>query len=358
MSQTYDLRDRIEHLESLTGDGTELVTVTVPNGKSLGSIRERIAQEYASAENIKSDQTQDHVQQALKRVQRILRRYERTPETGFVVYAGVVDGDLISTVFDDLPTPVAESTYRCDDHFDLTPLVESITPNETFGLIVIERGGAAIGRLVGERIIPIRTFESQVMGKSRAGGQSAQRFERDRERQVHEFFQQVGAIATDAFTGDEGTVTGLVVGGTLATAKRFVSAGYLDHRLHNRLLGTYSVEYATVQGLDQLVEKADEQLLDAEQREGRERLDEFYSRLRDGELVAYGAEEVERATEFGAVESVLIASTVPRDQRGELETAVEQQGGDGYVIDSDTERGSRFVTAFSGVGALLRFPVK
>ena len=283
MSQTYDLRDQIDHLESLTGDGTELVTVTVPNGKSVGSIRERIAQEYASAENIKSDQTRDHVQQALKRVQRILRRYERTPETGLVVYAGVVDGDLISTVFDDLPTPVAESTYRCDDHFDLTRLIEAVTPNETFGLIVIERGGAAIGRLVGERIIPIRTFESQVMGKSRAGGQSAQRFERDRERQVHEFFQQVGDIATDAFTGDEGTVTGLVVGGTLATAKRFVSDGYLDHRLRNRLLGTYSVEYATVQGLDQLVEKADEQLLDAEQREGRKRLDEFYSRLRDGE---------------------------------------------------------------------------
>ncbi|EFW91148.1 peptide chain release factor 1 [Haladaptatus paucihalophilus DX253] len=358
MSQTYDLRDQIEHLESLTGDGTELVTVTVPNSKSLGSIRERIAQEYASAENIKSDQTRDHVQQALKRVQRILRRYETTPESGLVVYAGIVDGDLISTAFDDLPAPVTESTYRCDDHFDLTPLVEAVTPNETFGLIVIERGGAAIGRLVGERIIPIRTFESQVMGKSRAGGQSAQRFERDRERQVHEFFQQVGDIATEAFTGDEGTVTSLVVGGTLATAKRFVSDGYLDHRLRNRLLGTYSVEYATVQGLDQLVEKADKQLLDAEQREGRERLDEFYSRLRAGELVAYGTEEVERAIEFGAVESVLIASTVSRDHRGELETAVEQQGGDGYVIDSDTERGSQFVAAFSGVGALLRFPVK
>ena len=358
MSQTYDLRDQIEHLESLTGDGTEHVTVTVPNGKSLGSIRERTAQEYASAENIKSDQTQAHVQQALKRVQRILRRYERTPETGLVVYAGVVDGDLISTAFDDLPAPVMESTYRCDDHFDLAPLVEAVTPNETFGLIVIERGGAAIGRLIGERIIPIRTFESQVMGKFRAGGQSAQRFERDRERQVHEFFQQVGDIATDAFISDEDMVTGFVVGGTLATAKRFVSDGYLDHRLRNRLLGTYSVEYATVQGLDQLVEKADEQLLDAEQREGREQLDEFYSRLRDGELVAYGAEEVERATEFGAVESVLIASTVPRDQRGKLETAVEQQGGNGYMIDSDTERGSQFVTAFSGVGALLRFPVK
>ncbi|WP_458210987.1 hypothetical protein [Haladaptatus sp. NG-SE-30] len=85
MSHPYDLREQIDQLESLTGDSTELVTVTVPNGKSLGSIRERIAREYASAENIKSDQTRDHVQRALKRVQRILRRYERTPENGLVV---------------------------------------------------------------------------------------------------------------------------------------------------------------------------------------------------------------------------------------------------------------------------------
>ncbi|MFB9808119.1 hypothetical protein ACFFQF_24320 [Haladaptatus pallidirubidus] len=113
-----------------------------------------------------------------------------------------------------------------------------------------------------------------------------------------------------------------------------------------------------MQGLHQLVEKADEQLLDAEQREGRKRLDEFYSRLRDGDLVAYSIEEVEQAIRFGAVDTVLIASTVPRNQRKDLETSVEQQGGDDYVIASDTERGSQFVNAFSGVGALLRFPVK
>ncbi|MFB9807651.1 hypothetical protein ACFFQF_21615 [Haladaptatus pallidirubidus] len=75
-------------------------------------------------------------------------------------------------------------------------------------------------------------------------------------------------------------------------------------------------------------------------------------------MVAYGSDDVERVLEFGAVESVLIGSTVPRDQREKLEAAVEQQGGDGYVVASDTERGSQFVTAFSGVGALLRFPVK
>lgn len=358
MARAYDLRDRIDRLESLDGEGTELVTLAVPAGKSLGSVRERVAREQAAAENIESDRTRDRVQRALHRVQRILRRYETTPEDGLAVYAGVVDGELVSHAFDDLPVPVSESTYRCDDHFDLTPLAEVVSPSDTFGLLVVERGGAAVGRLVGGRVVPVRTLESRVMGKTRAGGQSARRFERERERQEHEFFREVGGIANEALVGDgDETVTGLAVGGTLATAKRFVANDYLDRRLEDRLLGTYAVEYANVQGLHRLVDRAAAQLLDTEQRAGREHLEEFHTRLRGGGPVAYGDDEVGRAIEFGAVDTVLVASTVPRDRRRELETAVSDQGGECYVIPSDTERGSRFADAFGGVGALLRFPV-
>lgn len=356
MSEAHDLRDKIEHLESLEGEGTELVTITVPSTKSISSIRERIAQEYAGAENIKSDQTRNRVQQALKRIQRILRRYQETPENGLVVYAGVVDEELTSDVFDDLPQPVTESTYCCDNQFDLTPIIDVVTPSETFGLIVIERGRAAIGRLVGERVIPIRSFESQVMGKSRAGGQSAQRFERERERQAHEFFQQVGSIANEALIGD-GMVTGLVIGGTLATARKFASGDYLDHRLKDRLLGTYSVEYGNTQGLHQLVDKAENQLLDAEQRQTRKQLEEFYSRLRAGDTVAYGKPEVEKAIEFGAVETALVSSSVSRDERDSLANEVSQQGGELFVVSTETERGAQFSDNFNGIGALLRFPI-
>jgi peptide chain release factor subunit 1 len=351
----YDLTDRIAHLDSLHGEGTELVTVSVPPEKSLRTVRERIADEYASAEHIRSKCTREHVQRALDRVQRTLRRYDGTPENGLVAYAGVVDGDLVSFVFDDLPGPVAESTYRCDDHFDTGPLEAVVAPEETFGLVVVERGGAAVGRLVGERVVPVWTGESRVMGKTRAGGQSAQRFARERERQTHEFFERVARVAADAFLGDD-PVAGLVVGGTLTTADRFVSEGHLDHRLRDRLLGTYSVEYATERGLATLVEQASEQLLDAQQRETRERLDRFYAGLREDGAVTYGERDVERAIEFGAVDTLLVASTVSRETRTRLGSAVEERGGETVVVAADTDTGSGFADTF-GVGALLRFPV-
>lgn len=357
MSQAYDLREQIDKLQSLEGEGTELVTITIPPDKSLQSIRERVQQEYAGAENIKSDQTQDRVQQALSRIRRIFRKYDETPNNGIAVYAGVINGELTSYVFDDLPERVSESTYRCDDHFELTALVDATTPNDTFGLVVIERGGAAVGRLVGDRTVLIRALESQVMGKTRAGGQSAQRFKRERERQKHEFFQKVASIANDGLmTGDE-AVTGVVVGGTLATVKEFVNGDYFDHRLQDRILGTYSVEYGNVQGLSQLVEKAESQILDAERQEEREVLDEFFKRLRDGDTVAYGSNEMEKAIEYGAVDTAILSTDVPRDRRRDIQTGVDQQGGHTCVVSTETERGAQFADAFDGVGALLRFSV-
>lgn len=357
MPEPDDIRDRIHELESLEGEGTELVTVSVPPDKSIGSVRDRIAREHASAGNIRTDRTRERVQRALERLQRTLRRYEETPDDGVVAYAGVVDGDLVSYVFDELPAPVSRSTYRCDDRFDPAPLLDAVSPRETHGLVVVERGRAAVGRLLGERVVPIQSFESQVMGKTRAGGQSARRFERERERQTHEFFGEVGRIADAAFLDGDDGVASLAIGGTLATAKQFATGGYLDPRLRDRVVGTYPVEYANVRGLHQLVERAADRLLDAERRETRERLDEFFSRLRDGETVAYGPANVEQALEFGAVETALVASSVPRTRREELERAASRQGGNLVVVSVDSERGSRFADAFDGVGALLRFAV-
>jgi len=356
-------RDRIRQLASKEGAGTELVSVTVPAGDSLAATRQRVAREHAGAENIQSKRTRTRVRRALQRIQRLLRPYEGTPDSGLAVYAGVVDGDLVSTVFDDLPEPLTEGIYCCDDRFDLDPVRAAVTPGDTFGLVAVERGRAAVGRLVGDRVVPYRAFESQVMGSSRAGGQSAKRFERERTRQAHEFFEEVAATAEAAFLGDttadseeNETVTGVVVGGSMGTAREFVDGDYLDHRLRERLLGTYGLEYATEQGLDALVDAAEDELLDAEQRAVREHVDEFFARLRGDDPVVYGLDEVLQAAEYGAVDSALVAATVEADTRDCIETAVVEQGGDVLVIPDDSNRGERFGETF-GVGALLRFPV-
>lgn len=355
MPHQYDVREQIPEIESITGNGTELVTLTVPPEKNITNTRMRIEREHAEAEHIKSDTTRRHVQQALQRIQRTLTQYDEIPVNGLIIYAGVIDGDLESYVFDKLPSPVHESTYRCDNHFHTDALADSITPEDAYALLVIERGGAAIGSVRGDRITTLHTLDSDVMGKTRAGGQSAQRFKRERERQKHEFFTRVAETVSTEFTAND-LPAGIVIGGTLGTAKEFVDGQYLNYRLQDRIVGTYPVAYGNEQGLEELVRKAREDVLDETRAAERDVLDAFFTRLRTADPVVYGEDAVTDAITYGAVETLIVASTVPSARREALSTRVENQGGNVIVTATETDHGARFADTFT-IGALLRFPI-
>jgi peptide chain release factor subunit 1 len=357
MMRNYELRDRIEAVQNAQGEGTELVTLSVPADKNLQSVRQRIEQEYAGAENIKSDQTRDRVQRALGRVRRVLRQYKQTPENGLVVYAGVIDGDMAEFVFDELPSSVTESRYECASEFVTDPIEHVIAPEHTYGLLIVERGGAALGELRGDRVVPIRVFQSQVMGKTRAGGQSAQRFARERERQKHEFFVRVGNAANDAF-GEPDLVDGILLGGTTITLSDFTDGDYIDYRLRERTLGTYSVDHASEQGLEDLVDRGKEAILDANRREARESLEQFYQQLGNGGSVTYGMDSVDQAIEYGAVDTLLISDTLSTEEIRPREERVEEMGGTALIVSADFDRGEQLRSVFGGTAALLRFPIE
>jgi peptide chain release factor subunit 1 len=355
--RNYELRDRIEAVRNAEGDGTELVTLSVPAEKNLQSVRQRIEGEYAGAENIKSDRTRDRVRRALGRVRRVLRRYRETPENGLVVYAGVIDDEMIEFVFDDLPAPVSESRYECASSFVTDPIEHVVAPSNRYGLLIVERGGAALGQVRGDRVVPIGVFESQVMGKTRAGGQSAQRFARERERQKHEFFAEVGEAAYNAFVEPD-LVDGLLLGGTTITLSDFTNGDHLDHRLTERTLGTYSIDHASEQGLCELVDRGTEAILDADRKEAREGLDRFYEALGNGGAVTYGAENVDEATEYGAVDTLLLSDSLPTGTIREREERVENMGGTVLIVSTDFDRGEQLRSVFGGNAALLRFPIE
>lgn len=381
-TQDYELRARIEELSNATADEDALVTIAIPPDRAVGEVLERVEEDHAEAEYLDSDETSKGVREVLGRVRHALHGYERTPENGLAVYAGVVDGDRVEYVFDDLPASIEEYRYERANAFDVEPLQGVTTPSSTYGLLVVERGGAALGRLEGDRVDPIEEFDSQVMGKTRAGGQSAQRFARERERQKHEFFESIadeagrafldapgGATADDAGTtpapGDDGDddpvgVDGLLLGGTEVTVDEFRDGEYLDHRLRDRIVGgAIPVEYASEQGLRQLAEKGRRRVDEAETRPAREAIDRFYDRLREDEdEVAYGEDAIETALSYDAVETALVSDELPAEEVRRLVESVSEEGGESVVVPTDIERGSQFHESFGGVAALLRFPVE
>ncbi|UPV74828.1 peptide chain release factor 1 [Halorussus limi] len=373
--EAYERHERIERVEQAEATENDLVTVAIPPDKSLGEALERVEEDRAEAEYIDTEGEDAAYLEALEAVRSILQHHETTPENGLVVYAGVVDGEVVEYVFDDLPSPVLEFVYERGNEFDAGLLDAAAEgPTKTFGLLVVERGGAALGLTENEDVRVVETFESDVMGKSKAGGQSAQRFERDRERQKEEFFETVADEAKRAFLGDHDDesasaatdVDGLLLGGTSVTVADFREGDHLDHRLEDRLVGDpVSVEYASEQGLRQLAEKASDRIEDAERREMRETLDRFFDALEagggssdDSDPVVYGRDSVAEALEYDAVETALVSADLPAEEVREIQDLTDAEGGDCVVVPTDFERGRRFGEAFDGEAAILRFPIE
>ncbi|GGL34515.1 peptide chain release factor 1 [Halarchaeum grantii] len=350
MRTSLSRAERIEAVEGASADGDRLVSVAVPHDAALGPTLERVEEAHAKAEYL-DGRASGPLKRALERAVRELHRVAETPEDGLVVYAGVVDGSLETYVFTDPPGRVDEGVFEHGNAFVTAPLERHGASRRTVGLVVVERGGAAVGRLDGDGVETLETFESAVPGKTRAGGQSADRFRRRREERTREFFASVGEAAGREFDDPDA----LALGGTHVTVEAFRDGDYLPDRLAERVTGTYAVEYAGERGLERLAAASGDA---GETHERAQRaLSEFFSRLPDGD-VTYGEERVGEALDYGAVERLLIAADVDAATRERYAERADEEGGDVVVVSERVEGGARFARAFGDVGALLRFPVE
>ena len=373
----YELKQLLEEIRELEGRGTELISLYIPPDQNIQSERDRIRQEYSEAGNIKSKQTRTNVQDALSRTEDVLTRYQQTPKDGLAVFVGRVDGEMREYVFDKLPGQVTEKRYQCDDHFNTDQLEALLAPDEQFGLIVVTRNDSAVGLLAGDRVEMVNDRESGVMGKTRAGGQSAQRFARRRQKQLESHFEKTANMANDAFIEDnELVVEAVVVGGTTGTARDFVDSGYLDYRVKEAIIGRYGVEYAELQGLKQLVGQAEDALRAYRQSEAQEYMDRFLKGLANGQQpVTYGPANVWKALQYGAVETLLLSDTITDETiaAGDFDTVqvespddrtvdafiqqAENTGASVEFVPDGFEAGQQLAGVFQGVAAILRYEV-
>lgn len=365
-SHTFD--DRVDEVSSASATGPSLVTFAVPPEQSIDAALERIEEEHASAEYIDADETSERATEALETVRRIVHDYDEIPANGLVIYAGVVDGETVEYVFDDLPSAVAAETFVRSNEFDLSPLDVTVD-EETYGLLVVEHGEATLGRFSGTDIDQIQTFEGDWREENPTEGALG-----DREQVHREFFERVAEKAAETFLGEEADelekseadpgesdidpVEGLFVGGSTVTATEFLEENYLDHRLQNRVVtDAFEVEDATQQGLEQLASEARDHLEKAERAAIEEHLDEFYAELGGGEEAVAGQEATEEALEYEAVATTLASESLPAEDLRTYEQQTVAQGGEFVVVPTDVERGEQF-EAETSIGAVLRFPIE
>jgi peptide chain release factor subunit 1 len=399
----------LEMLEGKEGRGTELITVYIPPGKQISEVMNDLRNEWGTAGNIKSKTTRKNVQDALTKSMERLKLFKRIPENGLVLFAGTIASDQLGvgdmeTYVIVPPEPIGIYYYRCEHRFMLEPLWELLRSEDAFGILVLDSKAATFAMLKGKRADIVKDISSGVPGKTRAGGQSARRYERIREMRLNEFFTRVGKHTTEIFL-DTPNLKGIIVGGPGPTKEDFLKGDYLHYELKDKILTTVDTGYTGREGVKEVVERSKDFLRNVRFYEERKIVQDFlYNVGHETGLSTYGEREVIQALRNNNVRTLLISEGVRRalvklqcrdcggretrivelDNLDDFESSLSDLsclkcGNGSYdvedkedlieslvkmaettdaeieVISAETEEGEMLLKSFGGLGAILKY---
>ena len=154
-----------------------------------------------------------------------IRRWLENFETGhgtttLTVLNGHVRGDAEDGSWFEASAPFDRSVAD--------PTVEALelaaAPPSDWGILLVRKGGFAIARLAGDQVVESKVGQRHVQGRTKAGGQSQQRFARRRDNQARAAYE----AAADHAARIVAAVPVLVVGGDRAASTAVLE----DQRLH------------------------------------------------------------------------------------------------------------------------------
>jgi len=403
------LKRSLDTLAKKEGRGTELVSLYIPPGRQISEVVAMLKQEYGTASNIKSDTTRKNVQDAIVKVMQRLKLFRKVPENGLVIFCGAIPqngpgSERIETYVITPPEPVQVYLYRCDSRFHIEHLQEFLKEKETYGIVVIDSSAATYATLRGRSLEITEEITSGVPGKFRAGGQSARRFERQREAKLQEYFKRIGEYANEIFLPIP-ELKGVIIGGPGPTKQDFQKGDYLHYMLKDKVIATIDTAYVGEQGVEEVVERAPEIMRRIRYIEEKKVMQEFlYEIGHDTGIATYGENDVRRSLEAGIVKTLLLSEglgvvrvtvkctacdytkqetmknhVVPefeqslvgkpcpkcaapalavaevKDLIDDMAESAEETGADVEVISVETEEGQMLKNSFGGIAAILRY---
>jgi peptide chain release factor subunit 1 len=412
--ELFRIKKTLGTLASKEGSHTELITLYVPPGKQISDALNLLREEYGTATNIKSNVTRKNVLDAITKAQQKLKLFKDPGEKGIVIFCGALpqEGGGPGTERMEAfvivpPDPIRIFLYRCDSRFHTEHLQELLREKETYGILLIDASNATIATLMGKRLDIVREMHSGVSGKTRAGGQSARRYERLRDMQLNEYFNRVAKHADEIFLPID-NLKGIIIGGPGPTKYDFEKGDHLNYMLKNKIIDTIDTAYVEEQGVKEVVEKAPEIMRKVRYIEEKQIMQKFlYEVGHDTGLITYGEGEVRKALQAGMVRTLIISESLDmrrvtikcsacgyqeqetvktpamqtfeqslvgkpcpnckapslgvvekQDVIDDLAQLAEMSNTDVEVISSESEDGQMLKNAFGGIAAILRFKMQ
>jgi peptide chain release factor subunit 1 len=314
------------------------------------------------------------VQEAIRSIQSKIKRYRSVPAQGLVVFCG----GKISVVFEP-PKPMCRSMYWCDDKFHTEYLREQLENHETFGFVIIDGDGASLHTLSGTQKRCLWSVNVNLPKKHGRGGQSKQRFERQREEKRDWYVKIIAKRCVKEFidqTTNKPKIVGLILAGNADFKTVLSKCSTLDPRLKNVIIRVADIQYGGSRGFEEAIRASSDALSDLEHLKEKKTISDFFARLANDLPTCYGLDDTRFALESGAVETLILWDALPA-----LKTPENWHGGnlnaDGseplldwllehyseygcalQLVSDQSDEASQFVHGFGGIGGTLRYRVQ
>mmetsp|Transcript_37525 Transcript_37525/g.86617 ORF Transcript_37525/g.86617 Transcript_37525/m.86617 type:complete len:439 (+) Transcript_37525:68-1384(+) len=409
--EQFKVRRLIRMLDAARGNGTSAITLILNAKQDINLTNKMLTEEYGTASCIKSRVNRLSVLSAITSTQQRLRRYNRTPENGLIIYCGEVlseDGKDKKVTIDFEPfKPINTSMYLCDNKFHTEHLQQLLEDDDKFGFLIMDGNGSLFGTVQGNHREVLHKFSVDLPKKHGRGGQSALRFARLRLEKRHNYMRKVGELATQFFipSGERPNVTGLVVAGSAEFKQDLTNNSELfDARLSAIVIPPLlDISYGGEAGFNQAIELSSDTLKNVKFIQEKRLITKFLDEVAaDTGKFCFGIRDTMAALEAGACESLIvweyleIKRIVIRDPHADKEevhfcTLEEEKNPKLYVnketnqelekvesesfldwivsnyktfgtkldfISDRSQEGNQFCKGFGGIGGIMRYALQ
>mmetsp|Transcript_20326 Transcript_20326/g.36955 ORF Transcript_20326/g.36955 Transcript_20326/m.36955 type:complete len:439 (-) Transcript_20326:135-1451(-) len=409
--EQFKVRRLIRMLDAARGNGTSAITLILNAKQDINLTNKMLTEEYGTASCIKSRVNRLSVLSAITSTQQRLRRYNKTPENGLIIYCGEVlseDGKEKKVTIDFEPfKPINTSMYLCDNKFHTEHLQQLLEDDDKFGFLIMDGNGSLFGTVQGNHREVLHKFSVDLPKKHGRGGQSALRFARLRLEKRHNYMRKVGELATQFFipSGERPNITGLVVAGSAEFKQDLTqNSDLFDQRLSAIVIPPLlDISYGGEAGFNQAIELSSDTLKNVKFIQEKRLITKFLDEVAaDTGKFCFGIRDTMQALEAGACESLIvwenleIKRLVIRDPHADKEevhfcTPEEEKNPKLYVnketnqdlekvesesfldwivsnyktfgtkldfISDRSQEGNQFCKGFGGIGGIMRYALQ
>jgi len=207
-----------------------------------------------------------------------------------------------------------------------------------------------------QKTIDIETKNHNFIANGLVVHNSSQRFHRITEGLTKEFYKRISEEMKKVFF-EMPRLKGIIVGGPVPTKDEFIDGEYLPTKLRELVIGRKDIGDSDESGLKELVEKSQDILSNQEIVKEKKLLERFFERLGNrGEMSIYNEDEIRKAAEYGAVDTLIISKNYDKKKIKEFKKLAESTSANFEIVSTDTSEGDQFAK-LSGIGAILRFRI-